>query len=284
MSDEHLDLEVLAELDEDLLDDARAATVRAHLATCDACRERAGTLRATRALLSALPSPAMPIDVANRIDAAIAAEPAPPAPVPTTVVPLTKRRAWWRHPNLAAAAAAVAAIALGSAVVVGKVGAGNDGSKRTAPNAASALGAATTGAPKQWATGTNYTRTTVATLVPHLVLGVPPSPLPAGPTAPLPTQHGSSSNSLGSSSTGKLSYSQAALRDPIALAGCATLLNAAPSRPIAVDYAKYEGAPATILVTPDPRKPLQFMDVWVIRSVCSDTAVDLTFYELPLPR
>ncbi|MBG0826959.1 hypothetical protein HS041_04135 [Planomonospora sp. ID67723] len=72
--DTHYDLEVLAELAEGLLDAATALQVREHLAICDPCGESLADLAAVREVLSATPTPAMPMGVALRIDRALAAE------------------------------------------------------------------------------------------------------------------------------------------------------------------------------------------------------------------
>ncbi|NUP03585.1 MAG: zf-HC2 domain-containing protein [Nonomuraea sp.] len=72
--DTHYDLEVLAELAEDLLDAATARRVREHLAVCDPCGELLADLAAVREVLAATPTPAMPMGVALRIDKALAAE------------------------------------------------------------------------------------------------------------------------------------------------------------------------------------------------------------------
>ncbi|MGV9773928.1 anti-sigma factor family protein [Streptosporangium sp. NPDC003464] len=72
--DTHYDLEILAELAEGLLDAATALQVREHLAVCDPCGESLADLAAVREVLSATPTPAMPMGVALRIDRALAAE------------------------------------------------------------------------------------------------------------------------------------------------------------------------------------------------------------------
>jgi len=131
---DHLGLDALAELEEGIATDADAS--RAHLDECPDCRARAGQLRASRALLSALPADPMPTDVAARIDAALAAERAPTPGFARggDIVPIGARRAWWRGPNLAAAAAGVAVLALASALIVGHLG----GTSKPAQSAATA--------------------------------------------------------------------------------------------------------------------------------------------------
>ncbi|MFG2071633.1 hypothetical protein [Nonomuraea maritima] len=72
--DTHYDLEILAELAEDLLDAGTAQRVREHLAVCDPCGELLADLAAVREVLAATPTPAMPMGVALRVDKALAAE------------------------------------------------------------------------------------------------------------------------------------------------------------------------------------------------------------------
>ncbi|GAA4053199.1 anti-sigma factor family protein [Nonomuraea soli] len=128
--DTHYDLEILAELAEDLLDAATALRVREHLAVCDPCGERLADLAAVREVLAATPSVSMPIGVAKRIDMALAAERAPVGlldvelldPPPQlgvvsddgTIVPARPSRRRARRWILPASAAAAAAAVIGS--------------------------------------------------------------------------------------------------------------------------------------------------------------------------
>lgn len=171
--DTHYDLEVLAELAEDLLDAATARRVREHLAVCDPCGELLADLAAVREVLAATPTPAMPMGVALRIDKALAAEAdfrrggvdlveAPdwdklmrdspweqPAEVPEpvrlgvvsddgTIVPArtgrTARRRRWAMPAVAASAAA--AVVVGSLAVSGGLLASGGGGTSESPTSA----------------------------------------------------------------------------------------------------------------------------------------------------
>ncbi|MFI6925161.1 anti-sigma factor family protein [Nonomuraea spiralis] len=162
--DTHYDLEVLAELAEDLLDAATARRVREHLAVCDPCGELLADLAAVREVLAATPTPAMPMGVALRIDKALAAEaesrrggvdlveapdwdrlmrdspweqPAAEIPEPVrlgvvsddgTIVPArtrSSRRRRWAMPAVAASAAA--AVVVGTLAVSGGLLAGGSG-------------------------------------------------------------------------------------------------------------------------------------------------------------
>jgi hypothetical protein len=71
----HPDVEELSDLSEGLLPPSRTADVRRHLDECVLCADVYDSLEEIRGLLGALPGPPrMPDDVANRIDAALAAE------------------------------------------------------------------------------------------------------------------------------------------------------------------------------------------------------------------
>jgi len=279
---DHLSLDALAELQEGIAENADA--LRRHLDGCATCRKRAGQLRASRALLSTLPADPMPADVAARIDAALAAEAAPTAKFTpgADIVPMRGRRSWWRGPNIAAVAAGVAVLGLASALVIGhNTGGGNSATdnaeKSTGHNPAAApLGSAKPEL-KQWQTGSNYTTATRAGLVTGIVLREPPPFRSAvsGGVAPSPAP---------TTSSGKTSYSREQLQDAPTVFACAELLVNHPVQPLAVDYAKYDGVPAVILVLPGLQHPEANLTVYVIRSTCSDAAADISFFSVDRPR
>ncbi|MFJ4687844.1 anti-sigma factor family protein [Streptomyces sp. NPDC088789] len=75
----HPDVTEIADLTEGLLSSSRTAEVREHLETCELCADVHASLEEVRGLLGTMPGPVgMPTDVADRIDAALAAEPFPP--------------------------------------------------------------------------------------------------------------------------------------------------------------------------------------------------------------
>ena len=274
--DGHAELTTLADLDEGLLDDAHAGQLKQHVNNCDQCRHALGRLRTTRALLSALPAETMPDDVARRIDAALET-----AATTATVVPVTARRRWLSSPAIAGIAAAVAAIGLASALIVSRTG-GGGGGDNTKETAGASLPAGPRAAQpanpvKQWQTGTNYTAANIAALVPGIVVGSP-APLPSATAAAPQANSGAKANTAASDS-----FSQDQLRSPDSLTACAKILNdGTPVQPLAADYAKYDGRPATIVVFPSHDNPKE-LDVWVVRSVCSSSAVDLVFYRVARP-
>ncbi|MBW1598818.1 zf-HC2 domain-containing protein [Streptomyces sp. JJ38] len=87
--DGHPEVEEIADLAEELLAPRDAERLRAHLAECGPCRDIRVALDEVHGALSTLPDPGpMPGEVADRIDAALAAEAAqrstPPSPTSTT--------------------------------------------------------------------------------------------------------------------------------------------------------------------------------------------------------
>ena len=70
----HLDTDVLAEFRAGLITGRRGAKIAAHLAGCDHCTALDDQLAGVSALLASVPAPAMPDSVAQRLDAALAAE------------------------------------------------------------------------------------------------------------------------------------------------------------------------------------------------------------------
>ncbi|MET9695466.1 hypothetical protein ABZY31_00840 [Streptomyces sp. NPDC006529] len=87
----HPEVSEISDLTEGLLSPSRTSEVRRHLAACALCADVRASLDEIRSLLGTLPGPPrMPVDIAGRIDAALAAEalldargPAPePRPVP----------------------------------------------------------------------------------------------------------------------------------------------------------------------------------------------------------
>jgi hypothetical protein len=79
VSNDHLSLDELAELDEGLLPGERLSAVQAHMHDCGQCRTRAEGITSTRAMLAALPAVTMPADVSARLDQTLAA--AAPGPL-----------------------------------------------------------------------------------------------------------------------------------------------------------------------------------------------------------
>ncbi|MEO3751708.1 hypothetical protein [Streptomyces sp. B6B3] len=111
MKDHHPEPAEIAALGADLLPPDEAERLRDHLAGCATCAEIESDLAVLSEELGAVPSTPIPSDVADRIDAALAAEAATPAPFHV------KQR---RGPQLGlAAAGALVAVGLGAAILQG---------------------------------------------------------------------------------------------------------------------------------------------------------------------
>src|SRR5690242_11577313 len=74
----HLDAEVLAEFREGLITGRRGTAITAHLAGCDHCTALGDQLAGVSALLASVPLPALPDNLAQRLDTVLAAEAARP--------------------------------------------------------------------------------------------------------------------------------------------------------------------------------------------------------------
>ncbi|MGH3258737.1 MAG: hypothetical protein ACRDOU_25625, partial [Streptosporangiaceae bacterium] len=70
----HLDTDVLAEFRAGLITGRRRRAIAAHLTGCARCTAADNQLAGLSALLAAVPAPVMPDSVAQRLDAALAAE------------------------------------------------------------------------------------------------------------------------------------------------------------------------------------------------------------------
>lgn len=266
--DDHLDYQALAELDEGLITGDRAARAAAHLAGCTHCRTREASLHTARALLRTLPQEPMPAAVAARIDTALTDA----ALATSTVVPRERhRRRLIHHPSLPALAALFAAAALISAVVIGVV---HSGSSPRRPSGAGALATAPL-APNYpvTASGHDYTKASVASLVPQLLqptASATPGHLagtrPAPTATTIPTQ------------LARLYGSHAALR------ACVDALTAGgpPQTPLAVDFGSYNGQPAVIVVLPGLVSTN--VDAWIVGPDCGTGSENLLLYEsIPRP-
>lgn len=269
----HLDLDRLAELEEDLLTPEDSATARSHLDECADCRALQARLDATRALVSTLPPDPMPAVVAARIDAALEALPS------TTIVPLSSRRRGWRaHPTAAGLGAAAAIAALVSALVIGRTSSGpssNAGDHGDAAGAASAARTAPIPLPTTTVSGTHYTSRNLAQSVSALLQ--PATPLAA-------TAAGSTAAPQASSATPSPEPALTRLfTSPAALQACVRGIEGGPAvTPLAIDFATYQGAPAVLIVLPGLEAGN--VDAWFVGANCTSSDPNLLRYRsLPAP-
>jgi len=277
----HLDLDAIADVEEGLAPRADEQAARAHLDECAQCRQRLAQLRTTRALLTTLPAEAMPAAVVTRVDQALSAA----ADNSPTIVPMARRNRFWNTPAIAGVAAAVAILVLVGAVVVGNV-THRHSSPSAGPAGVAAPDRPAAGAAdvKEWATGTNYTPQNIADKVPALVTGTPPSPgtldktfgagASAGSAVPAPTVTGA---------TGTYSLQQ--LRSSrTAVIGCGRILaGGVPTVPVAVDFARFNGKQAVVVVLPAVDHAATDLDVWVLPGTCSSSTIPLFIRRVPRP-
>ena len=152
----HPDPEALAEFRAGLITGRRGARVSAHLAACERCAARCGQLAEVSAVLAAVPAPAMPDIVAQRLEGVLAveaaqrysAERAVDSPSPDRTGRPQPRRHWdFRLVALRvlAPAAAVAVLAAGG-YGLSRIGESPASSQATSSGVASAASPARAGA------------------------------------------------------------------------------------------------------------------------------------------
>ncbi|ROO90723.1 hypothetical protein EDD29_8461 [Actinocorallia herbida] len=90
MTGRHYDLDVLADLAENLLDDETTKAVRGHLAGCALCAAHQAELNDVTRVLASAPQPVLPESLVARLDAALLAEATRGAPA--EIVDLASRR------------------------------------------------------------------------------------------------------------------------------------------------------------------------------------------------
>lgn len=133
---QHPDVVDLAEYAEGLLDDSRRVVVDDHVGGCPDCSQTLSDLVALPPALAAAPLPPMPIDVAERLDRAIAAESEARASgwsgAAAQVTPLRPKRRWLAP--VVAAAAVVGAVAIAVPVLDNESGS-DDSASETADSA-----------------------------------------------------------------------------------------------------------------------------------------------------
>jgi hypothetical protein len=280
----HIALDTLADVEEGIAGTQVVVAVETHLQSCAECNERLTRLRTTRALLTTLPAEPMPPTVRERVDTALAQAGDERS---RTVVPLAQRRLRWNSPAVAGTSAAAAVIILVGALVAGHVIHRNTARHDTS----SAEGATRNTAPslspagmKEWATGANYTPASIPSLIPTIVTGTPSSLVFGAQKSAPGAAAGGTAAAPEPTATGRSALTQEQLREsPQAVLQCATALaDGVPTVPVAVDFAKYDGKPAVILALPTPAHPT-LLDIWVVRTTCSSSNLDLYFQRVSRP-
>jgi hypothetical protein len=278
---DHPDLARLADHDAGLLDDPALAR---HIADCPRCAAAIEALAATHADLAALPAEAMPDDVAERIDTALANARA--GSTGSTVVPLGARRRWWNPGTIAGAAAAVAVVALAVGVALNHSRSGNSPSADSANGGLAALPQANANGPVPPITnsGRTYTQSNVAAAIPALLEHHAPVLTAADRLSAAPPASGGTAKSSGSVSPKHVHGTPAPSRQefsgaqrkraaatiatsPAALRQCATTLQLPVQNLLGGDLGKYNGKPAVALVFADPDNPAK-LDVYMVKPSC----------------
>jgi hypothetical protein len=287
----HVDVDTLADLEEGLLEADQVTSVPEHLNGCGECRARRDALDDVQLLLrdrGAEADVAAPEDVVRRLDDAIAAAAAPLPTASATVTPLTasttRARQPWRTRVLQAAAVFVLVAAVGG-LGYGGIRALSDGNGSGTSTASSGGGSVATEkrtAPHRYvvtSSGRNYTKDSLRAAVPGLLSGKYDASAQdsggAGGTASPSTPLGAHPPAAGSATDPER------LRNGKALAACVANLADGPVTPLAVDIARFDGKPATIIVLPDPNDP-STVYVYAVAPACA-TGTFLAVLPVALP-
>lgn len=258
----HIDVDTLADLGEGLLEADQITSVAEHLDRCAECRTRRGALDDVQLLLRDLGAGAdarAPDDVVRRLDDALAAAATPLPTASATVTPLTalttRSRQPWRTRVLQAAAVFVLVAAVG-ALGYGGIRAVSGGNSTGTTGAADSGGSAATekhSAAHRYvvtSSGRNYTMDSLRSAVPGLLSGKYDATAQGSGGASAPGKTPTAQPPAAASAT-----DPQRLRDGKALAACVANLADGPVTPLAVDIARFNGKPATIIVLPDPKDP-----------------------------
>ena len=284
------DIELLADYAEGLLDgtpegEAVAARIVTDPAWADLYAALAGADDAVRRDLAALPPEQIPADVARSVDATLAAEagryrpqpgavpsagPARPVRPATrqphaaggTVVPMRRRRRTLAYvgSGVAAGVAVLAAAAIGFSAITSNGGVTSSPNGAAAPDRDLATGSPAPGGTPGGltsASGTDYRTAKLAPQVQALLSGKSAtklSPDRHAPEASTPSPKGAAPAPAEPSSAVPPELSR--LATPAGLNACLATLGQDAGRPIATDLARYNGAPALVVVlhSADPAK------------------------------
>lgn len=290
---DHPSLDEFAEWREGLLDRDADERLGWHATHCDTCRSAVAALAGVSASLRTLAPPAIPDDVAQRLQGLLRAEPplAPVSPAAPTVLAAHRAR---RRPQWPAVAAAAVVIA-----VVGGIGytVANDGSGGSTSNAGSAAGAgpsAASGGVKAAApaagivinhTGRHYTVQSLAAAASGLLQGdksVASVPSGSAGATPPAASNGSSAAAARPTTTSappsafgaRLGPGFHAVAQPPAIANCAAHTGHAGDTVLAVDYGFLDGGPRLVMVFPD-QQDAQRLVVVAATTDCATSASPL---------
>jgi hypothetical protein len=305
----HIRAEALARYREGDLGSRKAARIRAHLAGCARCAALDEDLAGVTSLLASAPAPPMPDQVTARIQAALMAEAARPAPAaaaarpgahrPAAVPPGGRRSrhaagrpaagSRMRLPGLRPqlAARAVAATAVAAAIVGGIYGIRQLGSASESATSSSAGGLAAGPAAKvpapQNGPAVRYTTSAGPASFTPISTGTnfqqqrlasqARAALRAGPRQP--TRMGADATSGSLARPGPTAGAPSFGGMPVAsLQGCVMRISAG-RRVLLVDVDRYQGKPATIIVVAGADGGTGGSRVFVVGPACSGSDSDL---------
>ena len=289
----HLGLEVISDLDEGLLSEDEADRAREHLAGCELCRADREALSSVReTLASDAAEIVMPDDVAARIQAALADEPAyvPEAAAAVTTLPTPREPSRWearRKPALIGLGAAAVIVALifgvihlprstsstpaASATTAGVAGPPvvvlHSGRNYTQANLNAAIGLLASPSPAESAQAASAGAP--ATAAGATSAAAPASSAAAATTAAAPVTTAAAAANGGADANSKAAKPTATpdvlapLRKPGAAQACLQSLLSTTAAPLLIDFARFEGKPAVVGIFDDPDDPTKLQVIAV---------------------
>ncbi len=276
----HLDLDALADL---LVGEGNPRDVE-HLRSCTTCARQLTDLEAAQApvdaSLAALPPLAVPAPLAAQLTAGDAAT---GRTAGSNVLPLAPARratgARRREPRGRPPWRAVTGIAAAIVLVSGGAALLIRSDHHLSASSAKSSGASLARAPevRRLATGTSYTAATLAIELPSLLVPAQAGSVQSGP-GPASSRATSQAGAGATPAAGTVPAELAPLQGTSALAACLSALTPAdqPGLPLAVDYARYGGKPALVVVLPSARPGK--LDVYVVGPNCTATDADVIYF------
>jgi hypothetical protein len=290
----HANAEELASLDLDALKPRKAAKIRAHVAGCVQCTNLSSQVSAVPATLASVSYPAMPASLSSQIDTALASESAQRlASAPATEAGrrdlpergrAPKPRGGWQLPGmsglatrLVAAAGALVIVGAGGYEIATHVGGNVNGTAASSSGAAAAPSAQRMSAGRSVQYGQSASTKTVQTV--NGSTDFTKANLGTQALAAVRTAHDRglggthpTSRPAPSVAAGATSASNPVSPSQASLAGC--LDRIVGSKPVQlVETAKFDGTPATIIVT--DQTATHSAEVWAVGASCSASNPDV---------
>ncbi|MDH6576383.1 hypothetical protein [Kitasatospora sp. MAP5-34] len=289
----HPDIDLLADLAEELTDPEQLPALRQHLGRCQDCSETYAALTEVRDLLGAVETPPMPADVAERIAAALAAEAtrtgtSPPGPTGPTgsaaptgapSAPPNRRseatgpgRRRLRRARVEVGVGALLAAFGLALLLVQQLVPANEGLSASAPAGPAAAGATPGRQPALTPAGPVYRDDLLTAQIQQLLAaaGPPKSGTPKSESFNSQPRNGEPTAPAAGAAAGA-----GAGADSGALPSCLPAVTGHDSeQPLAVGHGRYGPAEVTALVYPLPGQPGR-LDVYLVTSACPGATVVL---------